>query len=317
MKRFFKYIKKFWVDASLLKRVTILFILVLSFTLMASTFGRYIYLEVRDFYLASKNFYFYSDKLDSSIKRYTIDNWSGVEDYPIVINMNNYLNNKKYSSSDIYYDVNFNCSTNVICTSNIGDGSRVILSESHTDSFQINVRPNAEFHDGDNAWLEVYASSTVPYVKSLSGRFVLNVGKIGTTYKINDSLGSPYFDLIVTNTLDYYTVNQSFGDYAAGHRLDINTYMALSDVNKSKCSSVITNVSFNPNVTILDMTNQNYLDGRNITSTTIGGYQYINGFTFDVDALSSTTVRFYKKNTLVDYTYPLGSSESIIDVSFD
>ena len=49
----------------------------------------------------------------------------------------------------------------------------------------------------------------------------------------------------------------------------------------------------------------------------IDNYSYINGISFKVDALSSETVRFYKANASMNYSYPLGSVNSIVNVIFD
>lgn len=51
------------------KWLVILLILLPLFLIGTST-GRYLYANVRDFYLASKNFYFNSDKLDDPIARF-------------------------------------------------------------------------------------------------------------------------------------------------------------------------------------------------------------------------------------------------------
>ena len=49
----------------------------------------------------------------------------------------------------------------------------------------------------------------------------------------------------------------------------------------------------------------------------IDNYSYINGISFKVDALSSEIVRFYKANASMNYSYPLGSVNSIVNVIFD
>jgi len=279
------------------------------------TFGRYAYLEIRDFYFASKNFYFESDKLEADLARYQVDNWSGAENYPIIFNLNSYKNNNVYSTSDIAYNITYECSDNVICEVSKTEG--LITADKHTDSFTVIIKPNAIFEDGDTVWLEVSASSTSPYEKTLSGRFVIKIGKMGTSYEIVDKVGSPYFDLNITNTLDYYLVKEDFDTYQRGTRLDITTYLGLSEENKAKCSSVVVNLAFDPNVVILDMTNEKYLNATNVTYEDIGNYQYVNGMSFKVDALSSSVVRFYKSDTTKNYTYPFVSNNSIVTVTYD
>ena len=272
----------------------ILILAILPLFLIGVTAGRYVYVGVRDFYLASKNFYFNSDKLDNPMSRYQIDNWSAVDDYPITFNMNSYANNKKYAKSDITYNVTYQCSSNLTCQ--ISGNYGTILASRHTDSFTITLHPTVNFRDGDEAWLEVTANATAPYTKTISGRFVLKVGKMGIYYEIVDKAYQPYFDLNITNTLDYYVVKTAFGNYSVGDRLDISTYLNLSAADKNKCSSTTISLSFDPNDIVLDMTNENYLSAVSTTTTTIGSYNYINGLTFKVDALSSAMVRFYKKD---------------------
>ena len=296
------------------KGLIILLILLLLF-LIGSTAGRYLYVDVRDFYLASKNFYFNSDKLNNPIARYQIDNWSAADDYPITFNMNSYANNDKYAKSDITYEVQYNCSSNLTCQ--ISGNYGTILSSRHTDSFTIIITPNGTFHDGDEAWLEVTAKSTAPYKKTISGRFVLKVGKMGIFYEIVDKPNQPYFDLNITNTIDYYSVRTAFDSYSVGDRIDIATYLDLSEENKKKCASTIMDLSFDPHKVLLDMTNTNYLKADSTSTTVIDNFDYINKLVFKVDAVSSASVRFYKVDTTKNYTYPFENNSPIVTVDYD
>ena len=64
-------------------------------------------------------------------------------------------------------------------------------------------------------------------------------------------------------------------------------------------------LTFDPSLFRLDMTNEAYLKAVRTSTTTLqDGYDYINSVTFRTDALSSTSVRFYKLNTTNNYTYP-------------
>lgn len=293
----------------------IILLILLPLFLISGTAGRYMYVEIRDFYLLSKNFYFNSDKLDNPIARYQIDNWSAADDYPIIFNMNSYNNNEKYAKTDITYTVTYRCSTNLTCQ--ISGNYGTIPASRHTDSFTVTITPQGTFHDGDEAWLEVTASATAPYTKTISGRFVLKVGKMGVFYEIVDKANQPYFDLNITNTLDYYTVRTAFDTYAVGDRIDISTYLSFTDDKRAKCASTVMDLAFNPNVVLLDMTNSNYLKADSTTTTTINTFNYINGLTFKIDALSSTMVRFYKVDATQNYTYPFENNSSIITVNYD
>ena len=78
------------------------------------TYGRYIYNGIKNYYLSTKNFYFNSDKLAETTAYYQLDNWSGVEPVTVVFNMDSKKNNIVASPDNIAYDIEFECSTNVI-----------------------------------------------------------------------------------------------------------------------------------------------------------------------------------------------------------
>lgn len=278
------------------------------------TFGRYIYNEVHNFYLASKNFYFNSDKLDVNMVYHQLDNWSGAESYVVTFNMNSYKNNKVYASSDIEYNIVYNCSNNIDCTST--KDSSIIYASKHTDSFSITITPNTTLHEGDVVSLEVFANAINPYTKTLRGKFNFKVGKMGLTYEIEDVANRAYLEVNITNTLDFYVVKEAFDNYNIDDRLDINTYLSLTDTNKDKCSSAIITLEFDPNKIVLDMTTPAYLKSFDIEEITINNYKYIKKLSFKMDALSSENVRFYKKDTTEDYTYPITNTTPIVSFNY-
>ena len=293
-------------------------IIIISITLfllfVTATYGRYIYYGIRNYYLSTKNFYFNSDKLSENDAYYQLDNWSGVEPVTITFNMNSKKNNIVSSPDNITYDIEFECSTNVTCVATKNNG--IIMNNVNTDDFSITMTPNVTLVDGDSIWLEVSAKATNPYTKTLSGMFTINVGEIGLSYEIVDSKGSPYLDFMITNTLDYYKVFEAFDGHNVGDRIEISEYLALSDTNKKKCAAARITLEFNPNLFRLDMTNEAYIQSTATTTITMGdGYDYINSVTFGTDALSSTSVRFYKLNTSNDYSYPFVTSTPIITFS--
>ena len=91
--------------------------------------------------------------------------------------------------------------------------------------------------------------------------------------------------------------------------------MNLSNENKEKCYSALITLEFDPKEILLDMTNTNYLNAINTTTTNIDGSNYINSMTFKVEPISSAVVRFYKVDVNKDYTYPIINSKSIIKVT--
>ena len=140
------------------------------------------------------------------------------------------------------------------------------------------------------------------------------MGKEKLSYQITDDEQSPYMILSMTNTLSYYTVKEAFGSYTVGQKIDIDTYLALTDEEKKKCYSAIVRIEFDPNEILFDVTNSAYADATNITTTTIGGKTYISGFTISIDAISSREIRFYKVDVSQDYTYP-NNNNSIVTIT--
>ena len=288
---------------------------VIFFLIMITvSFGRYVYNDLRDFYFGTKSFYFNSDKLTTKRRIYQIDNWSAVDPYLITINLNNRKNNYVRAKSDINYTVNYVCSSNVTCSVDTTGGT--LHSDGEDANFTALITPKGTYEDGEEAFIEFTVNSIYPYKKSLSGRFILKVGKTGLSYAIDDVAGRPYFNFNITNTLDYYLVKESFGKYSVGSRIDKNTYINLSDTDKSKCLSAEITLQFDPSVVILDMTNTAYLKAKNYTTTSIDGYDYINSITFNIDSESSEMVKFYKANVNENYTYPIENNNSIVEFSY-
>lgn len=303
-----KFIKKMG------KKSYIIIGIIVIFCITFISYGRYIYNDIRDFYFSSRSFYFNSDKLTTNRAIYQVDTWSAVDPYTIVINMNSSKNNLVHANSDIDYNISYICSDNVLCS--INKSTSTIYTSSHSDSFTAVITPNDTFKDGDEAYMEIYANSVYPYKKKLSARFILKVGKVGLSYSIDDEVKSPYFNFNITNTFDYYLVKEDFGKYKIDDRIDRNTYMELSDEDKNKCTSALISLSFDPRVVILDMTNSAYLNAYNVSITKIDGYDYVNGISFKMDSESSETVKFYKADTNMNYSYPIVNDNSIVSFSY-
>lgn len=290
---------------------TLIALSLLSFIII---FGRYLTSNVSNFFVRSKEFYFFSDKLSEDTSVYQVDNWSGVDDYTITINMNSRLNNIESATYDIGYDISYTCSDNAICQLSKTQG--IINADTNSDFFNLTITPNTQLKDGDKVVVDVVVNSTAPYKKTLKGRFTFVVGKENLTYQITDNSQDPYMLLSITNTLTYYTIKEEFDSFHVGDRIDIDTYLSLSEDKQSKCYSAEVKISFDPRDVLFDVTNSVYSDATNITTTNIDGKTYINGFTIKIDAISSREIRFYKVDVNQDYTYPNGSNDkSIITVS--
>lgn len=292
--------------------IILLGILICSFSFIV-IFGRYVTNSINNFYLRSKEFYFYSDKLAENTAIFQIENWSGVDDYILTVNMNSRKNNIQVASYDISYDIKYKCTDNAICQ--LSKNSGTISKDSNTDFFNLTITPNKQLETGDKVIVEIEATSTSNYKKTIKGKFTLVVGQENLTYQITDKANEPYMNLRITNTLSYYVVRQNFENYTKDQKIDIDTYLALSEENKAKCYSSIVTIEFDPREILLDITNENYKNFTSTTTTLIDGKKYINSVVLPIDAISSVDLRFYKVDTSKDYTYPNLDNNCIIIVT--
>lgn len=288
----------------------IFFIVVGLIFLLKPSFARYIYNGIKNYYYESKSFYFNSDKLSLDTAVFQLDNWDGVNTFPITFNMDSYKNNLVASDIDIEYDITFNCTANASCVASKNSG--LIPKETNKDFFTINITPVTALNEGDSITLTVKATSRSPYVKELTGEVRLNVGVPGITYEISDKVNRPYLDFKITNTLDFYKVVTPFGTYEAGHVISQSVYNALPASDKAKCTSALIKLEFDPDVILVDVTSEFYENAYDYTTQTINGKQYINSITFGMDAISSMNIRFYKADTSRNYTYPYVNPSSVI-----
>lgn len=304
------------------------------------TFSRYVYSKVRSYYLNSQEFYFNSDKLAVNTAFFEADNWSGVDDYDITINLNSRKNNLEVARVDIDYRVKAEFtvhSSDGTAYSNPEDlidftmtkevqpngyaYGTILRSANNKDYFTITIRPkiNVNLNDDDYVYITVTAEALSPYKQTLKGEFKIIIGNLGMSYKIEDSAYSPYLEVIVTNTLDYYTVDTAFGTHTPGSTLTIAEYNALLPADKENCHSMRITLGFNPNDVVIDTTTKMYLVAASNGDTgdvQKNNYDYINQITFNVEAEESKVIKFYKINASQDYTYPSGTSTSIVSVSY-
>lgn len=298
------------------KLKSIILLSVLSILLIIFlTFSKYIFNSINDYILESKAFYFNSKILSSNETTYNINNWDGVNNYNLTIDVNNKKNELKSTLSDINYDISVECSGNVECTTSKSSGT--IYQAQKTDSYQVTVRPTGNFYAGDSVVVRTKAKATYPYTKELSATYTIVVSKERFSYNIEDSVGSVYLTLNLTNSVSYYQVEQAFDTYSVGDQIAVDTYNDLSDTNKAKCFSAKVTLSIPTSLVDLDMTNNTYLNRVSGSETTnvINNYNYVSGYVFKIGASSSEKIIFYKKTINNDYTYPITNSSSIIGVS--
>ena len=135
------------------KQLIILGLIVLNLISFIVIFGRYLTNTINDFFIRSKEFYFYSDKLSEDNSVYQVDNWSGVDDYIITINMNSNNNNIEVASYDIGYNISYKCTDNAICQLSKTEG--IILANTNSDFFNLTITPNMQLNTGDKVVVEV------------------------------------------------------------------------------------------------------------------------------------------------------------------
>lgn len=318
------------------------------------TLSKIVYNLVLEHYYKTQNFYFSSDLLSKNNPKYKINNWSGVDSYVITINMNSILNEKKRSESDIAYKIGYSCDEKVECYLDKNEGVIISSNEinGNQDVFTLTVVPKKTFVNNEETVINISTTSTSPYKKKIGAEFTLSASKIGLSYEITDKSNDIFSVLRLTNSLTYYTVSESFLEYNIGDEIDQDIYNSLSNENKKKCYSLGVSIKFDPKVINLDLTNPIYLkvlknnpenistinlrrvlkefntyqendlidentynnlsfsDKQNISEQ----YAYVNGIIFDIDAISSDDIKFYKKDKLQNYTYPIINENSIIEV---
>ena len=190
------------------KKLLLITLLVLVLLPLGITFGKYVSEKIKNFILSANNFFFNSDKLVENGMTYSINNWGGTSNIEIQFQLNNHKNNILTSDTDIEYTITSSCSTGVICS--LSSTSGIIQKEEMTDNITLLVTPTVAFEDGESVNISVSATSSSPYVKTLSADFVVTVGTKGINYEIVDKVGNPYFLFKITNTFDTYKVHEAF-----------------------------------------------------------------------------------------------------------
>ena len=258
--------------------VVILVILVFTITV----FGRYIYNNAREAYFTAKQFYFSSDILTVSGSNYQYDNWGGIGTYAIEFELYSYLN----SLSKLDYDLGYT----ITCTTSDADKVRVginsdevgapttitdvIPASTNTSKIGLFVTPITEIAKNDSVKIQVTASTSVPYQKTISCEFTIKAETQGeNTYLIQDA------------------VNQ---DYAI---------LSLTCVNEVGAQVTL---EFDPSKLRVDMNDEVYINRvveKDATST-IDGKAYVKKIVFNIDAETTKNVKFYKVDKTENYTYP-------------
>jgi len=263
--------------------LVIILLIVVFLTPSFVSMARYVYNVIHEHYLASKDFYFSSDKLNINKTSYEIsDTWNGAQTCPIPVNMSSKKNDLAYTGADIRYTITVDaCSPNVTATPSKATGT-IEGTDEHTgsgvnkDYFIINVTPvGTALSEGEKAWVDVTVKSTEPYEQTLQGRLIVEVSSSDISYEIIDAVNQPYLTVNITN---------------------------------SQNTGANVTLSYSPSVVLLDMTNRYYINNTGKTTQVIDNYTFLNSITSYVDLLSTTSVKFYKVDATQNYSYGAGST---------
>ena len=269
------------------KKLIICIILLISLITMP-TFARYIYNNARDLYLKSRNFSFSSNLLTTMGKSYKYANWSGVDDYEINLQLYSYENELSlftYEGEGLVYNLTCQVEDTTKATAHIettagqATASGYIPNNTNVKDIKIYLRPTENLQVGDTVKVEFTASTTEPYEKQISATFNIKVTGQGVTYSIEDEETSIYATLKLVNT-------------------------------KGETNQIT--LSYDPNLVVIDVTNEYYENRISQTTTTIDGVKYVNSVTFDMEPADVKNIRFYKKDINADYTYPGGHYGSMV-----
>ena len=240
--------------------VCVFVVMMLPLTVVA----RYVLNRTTNFFTRTTEFYFNSNLLTEAKPTYNIDNWLGLEDYIININLTTKLNEHVRIDYDIDYEITYLYSSKIIATLSKTEGT--VYAATNVDTFSITITPNTTLVVNDQVSVYVEVTVMEPFRKTIGATFVLTVGQEIIQYRVVDSVGSPFAELEVTN---------------------------------NEPQNVVVQVDFDPNVMVLDMTNINFM---NSTTTSTDSNNFINSLTFPVNLFTSTRVRFFKRNPANNYT---------------
>ena len=84
----------------------------------------------------------------------------------------------------------------------------------------------------DYIYIKLEAHATSPYEETLRGEFKINIGNLGMSYVVEDEAYRPDLEVRITNTLDYYIVDDE-------HSIRDLLNMIISNKNQQKKSYFI------------------------------------------------------------------------------
>ncbi len=253
-------------------RILIISLLLLAIIIPVTlTNGRYFLSKLNEFYYDSKEFYFYSDVLNGNT--YELFNWDGVSNYQLTIDTSNAKDALNWTQDDITYEIAVSCSSSNenITISCHSTGTTTLIANQAVKTVGTNTiivdKENGTLNSGDTITINVTATSTGTYHKTLRATFIVTVNEVGVSYSIIDSVDSKYLTLVIANT---------------GANKNISIAIDATKLN-------------------VDMTNYHVKNGTK-TTTQVGNDNLVNSVAFQVLANNVYSIRFYKNNPQQNYT---------------
>lgn len=280
-----------------IRLVTLIFIVIL---LMISstipTFARYIYNDLRDLYLTSKEFYFTSNLLTTNKSGYSYTNWGGADVYEIDCKLYSYANELLKVDYDMDYEITctvpekyrnkIRCGIKTTTEPEGYNGSvtynGIIYCSTNVENVKIYVIPLTSVSQGDSVEVEISARTTSPYQKTISATIELKVQAEGKSFTIEDEANQGYAILNLTNAIE----------------AEANVIL-----------------EFDPAILRIDM-NDELISSATINKTeTIGSGKFVKKITITMAKESAKKIKFYKVDKTKNYAYPQGSTTSAITVT--
>jgi len=151
------------------KQILVLSVLVIFCLSLVTILARYVLKYANNFYTSTKEFYFESDKLKESNPTYRIEQWTGINSYSIPIKLSTAKNTLEKLSYDVDYQISYSCSSNITCQ--LSKTSGTIYTTNNLDTVTLRINPNTALNVGDQVTINVTASTTEPYSKTISAKF--------------------------------------------------------------------------------------------------------------------------------------------------
>lgn len=268
-------------------KVSIVCAIVIVFILHITGFGRFLYNNIKDRYLSSKQYYFTSNLLEVNKESHTYNNWSGTDVYKLDLELYSFDNDLLKADYDLEYTISCTTtSTKIDCaigsqeTGTSTEEGTIFVDNGNKEVVSIYLKPKdgAEFTLGEEVMVTVTAYTTEPYAKTISADFTFEITAQGADYQIEDKENQTYALVKLKNTLP----------------IDSNVTLR-----------------FDPEVVRLDMTDDVYINNLGYKTEIINGEEYINEITFLMTKESSKNIKFYKVDKSQDYSTELDIFEVI------